>query len=121
MHRRGEEHPRRGEVQRRIGDADLTFASGKLALQAAGAMAECFRGAGDCTLIGRREKLDTLNAAFINSMSSAVLALITPRREIGLNSTSSCRPLAAVPLRWPVAELLAKPLPLLFTTAALLA
>jgi 2-methylcitrate dehydratase PrpD len=33
-----------------------------------------FNGAQSTTLIGRREKLDTLNAAFINSMSSAVLA-----------------------------------------------
>ena len=33
-----------------------------------------FNGAATTTLVGRREKLDALNAAFINSMSSAVLA-----------------------------------------------
>ena len=33
-----------------------------------------FNGAASTTLIGRREKLDALNATFINSMSSAVLA-----------------------------------------------
>ncbi len=33
-----------------------------------------FNGAASTTVVGRREKLDALNAAFINSMSSAVLA-----------------------------------------------
>ena len=33
-----------------------------------------FNGKASTTLIGRREKLDALNATFINSMSSAVLA-----------------------------------------------
>jgi 2-methylcitrate dehydratase PrpD len=33
-----------------------------------------FNGAQSSTLVGRREKLDALNAAFINSMSSAALA-----------------------------------------------
>ena len=33
-----------------------------------------FNGAASTTLVGRHEKLDTLNAAFVNSMSSAVLA-----------------------------------------------
>ncbi len=33
-----------------------------------------FNGAASTTVIGRREKLDALNATFINSMSSAVLA-----------------------------------------------
>src|SRR5258706_14396953 len=41
--------------------------------RALGVLAE-FNGAASTTLVGRREKLDTLNAAFINSMSSAVLA-----------------------------------------------